>query len=227
MKKPHAFKQDTAKLVALRHSLGWTQEEAAHQAGYSERLIRKLELGESTRGKTLVDVLTCYHEALSQNDSDWQVADFILADTGESVDSETMKWRTQRLEEYYETVFNQRHIDRVSEFIDKNIFFTAEGRSAEGREVIEQRAATLLSAFSPIKFEVIRTDYMGEIIFCAWKFRMKHVGTFLGIEPKGKWVKGRGNSIVRFEGELVVEAEDQWDVDHVIRQINGEGPLII
>ena len=65
---------DVNKIRKLRQSLGWTQNEAAAQSGYSPRLIRKIESGAGVRPATLRDVLQSYHEALKIQS--WSIADF-------------------------------------------------------------------------------------------------------------------------------------------------------
>lgn len=42
-----------SQVVLLRNQLGWTQEELAAKAGYSDRLIRKAEAGQSVSAATL------------------------------------------------------------------------------------------------------------------------------------------------------------------------------
>jgi hypothetical protein len=56
---------------------------------------------------------------------------------------------------------------------------------------------------------------------------MKHVGPFLGIEPTDREVKVRGNSLVVFAEGFAVEAEDQFDVDDLLQQLQGLPPRII
>jgi len=73
---PRSLIGDSKKIRKLRRSLGWTQNDAAAQSGYSERLIRKIEAGASVRPTTLRDVLQCYHEALEM--PPWSIADFLL-----------------------------------------------------------------------------------------------------------------------------------------------------
>ena len=51
---------------------------------------------------------------------------------------------------------------------------------------------------------------------------MKHAGEFGGVKATGKWVKSQGLTICRFEQGLMVQANDNWDVYDVIRQLSGE-----
>ena len=48
---------DVEKLLQLRQSLGWTQNDAAEKSGYTSRLIRKIEAGGTVKPSTLLDVL--------------------------------------------------------------------------------------------------------------------------------------------------------------------------
>jgi predicted ester cyclase len=226
--KNHSVVPRAELLIGLRHSLGWTQEIAALRSGYSERLIRKLEQGSPVRSSTLVDVLTSYHEGLQVND--WNLVDF-LVDNVERLRIGGSAKRNRAAEEvvteYFDVVFNQRQIHRIPEFIAEDIKFTGEGRIETGIQVIEQRAKTLLTAFAPIVHQMLEISSVGCKVFCRWSVRMKHVGEFLGIPPSSTWVDAKGQSIVRVIESVAVETHDQWDVDHVIRQLRGDEPIVI
>ena len=151
----------------------------------------------------------------------------MLLDAEQSKKPATAAANEQRVIEYFDVVYNQRQKDRIREFIAADIKFVAEGRTERGIAVIEQRATTLLNAFSPIEHTIDEIFSREDTVHCFWSVRMKHIGDFLGIEPKGLWVKARGNSAVKIADGVCIATEDQWDVDHVIRQLQGEGPAII
>ena len=100
-RKNRSEKADVAKLTGLRTFLGWTQEEAAAKAGYSSRLIRKVELGGKLRPKTLVQILACYHDALKI--PSWQAEDFFSND-GDQLSQSKNEACIQRIYEYFEVV---------------------------------------------------------------------------------------------------------------------------
>jgi len=51
-----------AKVVALRNQLGWTQEDLAEKAGYSDRLIRKAEAGHTVSAVTLTTLAEAFQQ---------------------------------------------------------------------------------------------------------------------------------------------------------------------
>jgi len=222
---------DAAKLLELRQSLGWTQDDAAKKSGYTSRLIRKIEAGGAVKPSTLLDVLHCYHEA-HEND-DWRMADFIVPNAKLSGADESAQQAPSKVSEntaqieaiktYFETIFNQRHLGRVSDFICPDVRFTHGGGDEQlGIQVIERLAEKILTGFDPVRHSISQVFVTDGQVYCFWRVEMKHVGEFGGVEATGKWVKSQGLTICRFEQGLMVEANDNWDVYDVIRQLNGE-----
>jgi predicted ester cyclase/DNA-binding XRE family transcriptional regulator len=226
----HSVMPDAAKLVSLRHRLGWTQQEAAAKAGYSDRLIRKVEKPLPVRPQTLRDVVQCYLSALGDNDID--IDQFIGSNQithleATSLDQNNSCRFVERMHDYYNVVYQQREIDRIEEFACPYIRFTSEGVSRAGIDAIRQRASLLLASFNPIEFTIDRSFSHNQIVVSYWSVRMKHVGVFFEIPATNRWVNVRGNSIVEFAEDLVVEGEDQFDVDDLVRQLTGQGPRVI
>ena len=214
------------KLRLLRQSLGWTQEVASRKSGYSARLIRKIESGGRVRPETLVDVLQCYHVA--SNIEHWSVSDFLSHELlpGETpLESLRQDQHRQilRMQEWYVTAYAQREIDRVAEFIDPAMTYQhAEGPVHVGVEAIRKMVAALLTGFDPMTFEFPHSFFSDGYVHTFWKLKMKHVGEFSGVPASGRWVTVRGNSRVKLVGDKMVDAEDNWDVYDVIRQLKGE-----
>ena len=124
-------------------------------------------------------------------------------------------------------VYVQRQKEKIDAYCCQNIRFTGEGSSRQGIDVIHQRAEAMLGAFNPIHFEFERMHSIDNIVYGFWFARQKHVGDFLGIPATGRWVEIRGNSVAQYADGLVVDAEDHFDVDSVIRQLTGQDPRLI
>lgn len=221
---------DSAKLISLRLRLGWTQQDAATKAGYSDRLIRKIEKPLPVRPQTLRDVVQCYLNELGQEVIDIEQFFHLTEssndqelDCGDGVECPFAR----RVLEYYDVIYQQRRLDRIAEFICQNIRFKSEGVTRSGIDVIRQRAAAILGAFNPIAFSIDRIMTYEQVVVSYWSVRMKHVGVFLDIPATSRWVNVRGNSLIEFAADLGVEAEDQFDVDDLIRQLTGKNPRII
>ncbi|WP_162273184.1 ester cyclase [Rubripirellula obstinata] len=224
----HSLLVDHQKIRLLRQSLGWTQEYASVRAGYSTRLIRKLECGGKVRPETLVNVLQCYQQEIGNDD--WTVSEFLLQDeaSGEK-DSHSSELDQQRqilrMQQWYATIYNDREIHRVAEFIAPEMTYQhGEGDVHVGIDFIREIASAVLTGFNPLTFEFPHSFYSDGYVHTFWKLRMKHVGEFSGVEATGKWVTCRGNSRVRIVDDKMVDAEDNWDVYDVIRQLQGESP---
>ena len=221
---------DSAKLITLRQRLGWTQQDAATRAGYSDRLIRKIEKSLPVRPQTLRDVVQCYLNALGEEVIN--IEQFFQS-TPQPIEAKPRQNRKQdclfasRVRDYYDVVYQQRQIERIGEFACEHIRFTSEGVTRAGIDVIRQRASALLAAFDPIEFSIDRTFTHDQIVVSYWSVRMKHVGPFFKIPATHRWVNIRGNSLIEFAENLAVEAEDQFDVDDLVRQLTGKQPRII
>lgn len=226
--RPHSLTADSQKLIALRKKLAWTQQETGQHAGYSERLIRKIERQEPVRPQTLKDVIQSYHEGLGIDD--WDIDDFLhendsLSPTVALSEEECPNCR--RVREYFEVVYCQRQPEKIDDFCCQNVRFTGEGSSRTGIDTLHQRAAAMLGAFDPIEFQFDRIHSIDQIVYTFWDVRMKHSGDFFEIPATGRWVSLRGNSVSQFADGLVVDSEDHFDVESIVRQIQGNDPRII
>ena len=221
---------DSEKLISLRLRLGWSQQDAAEKAGYSDRLIRKIEKPLPVRPQSLIDVVQCYHEALGEKVHNIEQFFHLTPRSNELETSQNDAANCPfacRVREYYDVIYQQRKPDQIKEFVCENIRFTSEGITRSGVDVIKQRAESLLAAFDPIEFSIDRIFTQDQIVVSYWSVRMKHVGAFFEISPTNRWVNIRGNSLIEFAENVVVAAEDQFDVDDLMCQLTGKQPRII
>ena len=216
------------KILLLRQSLGWTQEYASQRAGYSARLIRKMESGGRVRPETLVDVLQCYHHAAGKDQ--WDVSEFLIHDVTSVNQTPTEAIADQerqilRMREWYTTTYNRREYSRVAEFIAPEMRYQhAEGPVHVGIDAIRELVSALLKAFDPMTFEFPHSFFCDGYVHTFWKLEMPHVGEFSGVPATGKTITLRGNSRVKLVDNKMVDAEDNWDVYDVIRRLKGESP---
>ena len=219
---------DGRKIVLLRQQLGWTQAELANRSGYSDRLIRKLENQKPVRATTLADVVQCLFEGLGKTNENWidYRSDVPFPVHGESEGLASGE-AASRLREYVEVVYVQRQIERLAEFIDPQIQFRSEGTIVSGIECIESRARAFLGGFDPIEFDFDRIIETGDTAIGNWHVNMRHAGVFLEVPATGRWVSVRGCFIARYVEGRCVEAEDQFDVESIMRQIGDEPPRLI
>jgi len=203
---------DGRRLKQLRKALGWTQETVALKAGYTDRLIRKLERGGPVAARTLRDVLDAYRE----HEAEIHVAaleTFVVGLSSHDLEYMIRSW--------FERAFNQRDVQVVDELIHENVVLYAEGQTLIGRDHLRQRVNGLLAAFDPLQITVENVLLDGNTTVAYWTVRKKHIGEFLGIPPTQKWASLKGSSLTVFESGQIIQARDHWDVQHLIDQLSS------
>ena len=210
------------KFIEIRQKLGWTQKFAAMKTGYSERLIRKIESGARVRAQTLVNVIRCYNQTLVH--SNLQTDDFL--DKRCQAEQEAASCESL-LKEYYQRVYQDRDIGFIRKVIYPNVRFTSEGNIRFGIDVLVARAKTLLDAFDEIKFEFDNTFRQQQSVVSYWTVSMSHVGEFAGISATNLKVRVRGSTLAVFVDDVIAEAEEQFNLDDLFRQLNGQNARII
>lgn len=203
----------------LRAALGWSQASAAKQAGYSERVIRKIEAGQSVRPQTLIDVLQCYQCALKELGID--LAKFACKEVPDNVNQPALTGNQRRMIDYYQQVFVQRRPEVIPKFIHDDIRFISEGVTRIGIEIVQERANAFLSGFNPIDMAIVRMVGDGQTVSASWIATMTHVGHFLNVPGSGRTIQVQAVCVATFQDELCIEAQDQIDVDDLYQQIIG------
>lgn len=104
-------------LTTFRLKRGWTQSKLAQETGYSERLVRKAEMGRSVSTDAIADLA----DALSLPDDPLLPEDLI---------SDIVHLARVFVEAWY---VQQKHaVDRIRYFLDDDIAFDFAGEDAEG-----------------------------------------------------------------------------------------------
>ncbi|KAA1261821.1 SnoaL-like polyketide cyclase [Rubripirellula obstinata] len=208
----------------LRAALGWSQANAAKQAGYSERVIRKIEAGQSVRPQTLIDVLQCYQCALKELGID--LAKFagneeVPGNAKDPIKKQGFTDSQRRMIDYYQQVFVQRRPEVIPKFIHNDIRFISEGVTRTGIEIVQERANAFLNGFNPIDMAIVSMVGDGATVSASWIATMTHVGPFLGVDGTGRTIHVQAVCVATFQDELCIEAQDQIDVDDIHQQISG------
>ncbi|WP_436716731.1 protein kinase [Roseiconus lacunae] len=185
----------------------------------------------SRRSKTLHDDNASAGPSEGEEDIARDVADGktrLLSDS--DLGSLPVEWpmtvQEQRIEglvrEWFDQIFNHRNVEVIDRIAAPDIALFAEGETRRGREVIHHRIATLLAAFDPMHLTIEEIYVSGTTVVAFWHVRKRHVGEFLGIAPTHRWVDLRGSSKATFHGEQMVSSRDHWDVQDLIRKLQGE-----
>lgn len=203
---------DGNQLKALRGAVGWTQEQAAAKAGYTDRLIRKLERGGPVSLQTVEDVLEAYADQLppSQTPRPQQI---LVPHPPSEIERLTRLW--------FERAYIQRDLSIVEELMHPDVVIFSEGVSRRGREFLAQRVSQVLTGFNPIHLTVDNVFVEKDQAVAHWSVVKTHVGEFLGIAPTGKTVQLGGSSWARYENGLIVEVRDHWDIQDLVQKLTG------
>ncbi len=206
---------DGVRLRKLRQFLGLTQEEAASRAGFSDRLIRKLEQGGPVRRKTLIAVVESYRAQIERigpppGDTAIVSADFIVPE---------VKDLRLLANEWFDRAFNQRDLSVVGDLMHENVRVVAEGKTLAGRVEVRKRVAKVLAGFNPLRVTIENVFSLDSVVIVYWKMDKTHSGKFFGIAPTGHQASIRGNSMARFWKGKIIEFREHWDIHDLLHQL--------
>ena len=128
---------------------------------------------------------------------------------------------------FFEEVWNQGRFEIVDQVVAKDFIGIGEGehgKAIRGPNEFLDFVRRIRGAFSEIKLKVEDTFGAGDKVALRWSAKMRHTGDDLGIPATGKSVAITGISIVRFEGDKILEAWDSWDQAAMMQQIGIVAP---
>ena len=64
---------------------------------------------------------------------------------------------------------------------------TGAGETARGREAIRAHAASVMTAFPDLRFELVRAAHGDDFTAGEWRSEMTHTGAIAGLAPSGRW----------------------------------------
>ena len=133
MPQPKRFQPvNKLNLRRLRMENGWSQDELAKQAGYSERLIRKAEAGGTVRSQTIRDIA----EALSLPEAQVTYEDLVL---------DHLAIAKQFVQAY--DCGGQRMLDHCEEILHESFVFHCPGHSDQVPTTVEWVGVAGMQAF--------------------------------------------------------------------------------
>ncbi len=207
---------DGAKLRRVRELLRLTQQETAARAGYTPRLIRKLESGGSVGRQTLENVVTAYREEQQrvggvELPTILRAVDFVVCDVQDAVERIVIS--------RFDRIFNQRDLKAVDDLVQPEVILLAEGQQIFGREPVRARVKSILDGFNPLQLSFDRLIVDAQTAIVYWNVEATHTGLFFGIEPTGRNIAIRGTTMAVISESLISEARDHWDAKELIDQI--------
>jgi len=229
-------------LSALRAGRGWTQQEAAAKAGFSDRLIRKAEAGGTIDSHSIATLAQLYSTPKRRLTTQDLLAQDLLAQplgsTGStaaepsapSAGKERQEQPTSSIEElpieelvvrWFDQLWNQRRLKVIEELAAPGVVWHAEGRRFRGRRSVRRRVAELHAAFSDSEMVIDELSVRDEVVICRWRLAMTHSGPWLGFSATGKRLVAHGCSWFRIEEGLIRECWEYWEQQQLSDAIRG------
>lgn len=125
-----------------------------------------------------------------------------------------------------EEAFAEGNLDVIDEYYAED--FVAHNPALpermEGRDEYKKFIETTRTAFPDLESTTEDLIAEGDEVVERHAATGTHDGEFLGIEPTGKSVEIEGISIIRFEGDQIVEAWEQADMLGLMQQLGVVEP---
>jgi steroid delta-isomerase-like uncharacterized protein len=213
MRPSRSFRVRGGLLRLLRLAREWSQEEAADEAGLSDRLIRKAEAGGPIRPNTVAALAKAYgsREApLCAEDLLAEVPLVLHPITGPN---------SQLLARWLDDIWNKGRLETIDELVADSISFHCEVGVLRDVHELRERIADMRQAFR--EFRLTMRDIRGDDdrVVCRWRMSMIHAGVWRGILPTNRLVSVEGITTVRIHDGRIVEGWEYWDPQLIYQQL--------
>jgi steroid delta-isomerase-like uncharacterized protein len=120
-----------------------------------------------------------------------------------------------------DAIWNQRKLEVVDEIVASDYIrhdpaFPGEVRGPEG---FKQYVVAMCTPFPDARISIEDVIAEGDRMALRWTFRGKRSGDFMGIAATGRELTLTGISIIRMEGDKIVEGWDGYDALGMLRQL--------
>lgn len=202
-------------LRSCRIANGWTQEDAALKAGFSDRLIRKAESG----GPLQIQSIAILAELYSSPDRRLTPDDLLAEPVAAAPHSSSASQAAATVRRFLDELWNRRNYAVIDELHSPNGVHHAEGEDRQGREAMRQRAIEIHAAFSDIELTIQELTVAGDLVICRWRATFVFTGPWRGLPPSGKRLSVRASTWARVADGILIEGWDYWDepLDDVVQ----------
>ena len=183
-----------------RHRLGWTQEYAAQQCGFSDRLIRKLEGGGPVHAATLQRVVQAYRRGSSSK--------LDLTSSSVLVDSNL----EHIVLEWFDRIYHQRDLAVIEQFAADRVEATIGGQQIVGCKNLSNRYAQELASSDEIEMTIERVFYHQNDVIAYWTRRQRCHQKQRNIAMPELWQKISGVTLATFLNGKIVELREHSDL---------------
>ena len=127
----------------------------------------------------------------------------------------------QIIEEYYETIWNEKKLDQAHKFVHSTITFRGSlGMRVEGINGFCDYAQMFFGAFTNLYHVIEDVVVEGDKAAVRLVYSGIHTGKLFGFEPTGNRVRYSGACFFKFEDEKIVDAWVLGDLNALYGQLN-------
>lgn len=213
-------------LRALRRERGWTQEEAAHRARVSEKLLRKAEQGGRVDGRSLAALAAIFAENARRSFTSQD----LLGETGPStstkhesfaaVDAESRSGTSAAcvlLDRWLRAIWERSTLDAINRWASPAIVFHCEMGILHGCDALRRRYERLLAELGAVDLMIDALVGTSETAACRWRMRTKVAST-------SELVIG-GMTDIRSANGMIHEASEFLDSRQQLERLAESMPL--
>jgi predicted ester cyclase len=120
------------------------------------------------------------------------------------------------------TAWNAGDLDRYLELYDERILLHGYTEAAMGKAAVRGFYEGVFAALSGIVLEIHEVVENGSLLGCRFTMHGRHTGELAGIPPTDRTIHQPGLTILRFEGERVVERHSVADFATVVSQLTAD-----
>ena len=206
-----------ARVRELRVSLGWTQERLAERAGYTPRVVRKMERGGSVRRQTLDDVA----DALAAGGAN------LPPGAGRLLTARTPPAELERLcREWCRRAYDERDLSVVDDLMTLAPAGGAPAAAGGPRAAARRRVLALHRALDDLTVTLDRLTLLPDAAEAYWTAEGRWADDASDrLPPRGRTAIG-GFSRFRFRNGLIAEVRDYWDVSGLLPASAGGGDAV-
>jgi predicted ester cyclase len=118
--------------------------------------------------------------------------------------------------------WNGGDLDTYLELYDDRIALHGYSEEPMGKSEVRGFYEGLFASLSDIVLDIHDMVENGALLGCAFTMHGTHTGELAGIAPTGRRVQQPGVTILRFDGDRVVERHSVADFDTVVAQLTAD-----
>src|SRR4051794_7806705 len=201
------FCVDSDRLRELRLANKWTQEEAGHQAGISDRLVRKAEAGHRIDAESIKKLAAIY----TSPEQPICIQDLLHEPDRPSEPTEPQTVCVSLLGQWLNGIWLDQQLNIFDKLTAADVVFHCEAGVLNGRKPLCRRIQHIWESFSDFRLAIDGMTDMSNSEACRWRMEMTNSGAWLGRPPTQSRVSSLGSTLIRFETSRIKEVWEFWE----------------